>query len=173
MRRAKTGDATAIARIHVASWQKAYRGAFPDEYLDGLDWRDWLDGWRLRVEDLALTVLVAVEGDRVLGFASAGPPRDPGFRAEVCAELYAIYLDPERWAQGVGGALLDAVIDELPAQVRTLLLWVLAGNERAIGFYERHGFRPDGVRRPITRGGHEAGQVRYRRTLPRRDPAKT
>ena len=36
MRLAMSADAAAIARLHVASWQTAYRGALPDDYLDRL-----------------------------------------------------------------------------------------------------------------------------------------
>src|SRR5262245_37484699 len=30
------GDAPALGRLHVRSWQWAYRGILPDDYLDGL-----------------------------------------------------------------------------------------------------------------------------------------
>jgi RimJ/RimL family protein N-acetyltransferase len=168
VRRATPEDAEAIARVHVASWQAAYRGLFPDTYLDSLDWRDRVQTWQEATTDPSSTnVLVAVSGPQVLGLASSGPPRDREFRAEVCWELYAIYLDPTHWSQGTGTALLTRTIDELPPRVRTLVLWVLAGNGRAITFYQRQDFRPDGARKRITRGDHTALQLRYRRTLRR------
>jgi hypothetical protein len=37
VRRATLDDAPAIARVHVAAWQRAYRGQMPDAVLDGLD----------------------------------------------------------------------------------------------------------------------------------------
>ena len=40
IRRARPEDAEAVARVHVAGWRHAYRGLLPDDYLDGLDWRD-------------------------------------------------------------------------------------------------------------------------------------
>ena len=36
IRPASTADASAIARIHVAGWQSAYRDILPDEHLDSL-----------------------------------------------------------------------------------------------------------------------------------------
>jgi hypothetical protein len=33
---ATVDDAAAVAAVHVRSWQDAYRGIFPDAYLDGL-----------------------------------------------------------------------------------------------------------------------------------------
>ena len=48
VRKATVEDASGIAFVHVRSWQVAYRGHMPDEFLDGLDpekrtsmWRDW------------------------------------------------------------------------------------------------------------------------------------
>jgi hypothetical protein len=36
VREAKPQDAADVAGVHVRSWQVAYRGLFPDDYLDGL-----------------------------------------------------------------------------------------------------------------------------------------
>jgi GNAT superfamily N-acetyltransferase len=37
VRRATLADADAIGLVHVRSWQSAYRGKIPQDYLDGLD----------------------------------------------------------------------------------------------------------------------------------------
>ncbi len=37
VRKAGAGDAAAIAVVHVLSWQAAYEGLVPQDYLDGLD----------------------------------------------------------------------------------------------------------------------------------------
>jgi len=36
LRRAEPPDAIALARVHVRSWQAAYRKLMPDDYLDQL-----------------------------------------------------------------------------------------------------------------------------------------
>ena len=36
LRPAEPGDASAVALVHVRSWQAGYRNLLPDEYLDGL-----------------------------------------------------------------------------------------------------------------------------------------
>ena len=36
VRRATPEDAAGVAGVHVRSWQVAYRGLLPDDYLDGL-----------------------------------------------------------------------------------------------------------------------------------------
>ncbi|MGK5553122.1 N-acetyltransferase family protein [Actinomadura kijaniata] len=160
VRRAVPDDADAVARVHVAAWREAYRGVFPDAYLDGLDPRERAATWRGQISDPVRTVLVAVGGARVVGFASFGPPRDADLGGD-CAELYAIYLEPGRWGGGAGRALMREVLAGLAPGTRRLVLWVLEGNARAIRFYERHGFVPDGARAVVERGGHPAVQVRY------------
>ena len=35
LREARRGDEMAVAEIHVRSWQEAYRGLMPAEFLDG------------------------------------------------------------------------------------------------------------------------------------------
>ncbi|GAA1188548.1 GNAT family N-acetyltransferase [Nesterenkonia xinjiangensis] len=55
-------------------------------------------------------------------------------------EVKALYVLAEVYGTGVGHALLTSGIGEDPAY-----LWVLAGNDRAIAFYARQGFRLDGA----------------------------
>jgi hypothetical protein len=45
------------------------------------------------------------------------------------------------------------------------VLWVLAGNERAIRFYERNGWIADGATQTETLHGAEVNEVLYRRAL--------
>jgi GNAT superfamily N-acetyltransferase len=165
LRRAGPGDARAIAEVSVAGWQAAYRGILPDEFLDSLRVDSRERGWHemLARDELGRTpAWVAEENGLVSGFVSCGPPRDedvplPG------AEVYAIYVRPERWRDGLGRALLETATAHLQAGgARTLVLWVLEANDRARAFYESMGWRPDGGRQELDLGGATAMEVRYR-----------
>jgi hypothetical protein len=92
VRSAMPEEAEAIARMHVRSWQAAYRGLFPDAYLDGLDWREWAERRRADIADGDKQVRVAVDGTVVLGFASFGPTRDDDLPAghPSCTESISI-----------------------------------------------------------------------------------
>ena len=46
LRRARPEDAVALARVHVKSWQAAYRGLLPLDYLERLDMSQRRDGWK-------------------------------------------------------------------------------------------------------------------------------
>jgi L-amino acid N-acyltransferase YncA len=106
IREAVLADAEAIATVHVRSWQAAYRGQLPDEYLDGLTVEDRLSQhrWALEHPRPDWRVWVASDGRRVVGFAVSGPSEDadadPG-----TAEVYAIYLEPGSYGRGVGRRL--------------------------------------------------------------------
>ncbi len=77
--------------------------------------------------------------DEVIGFSIHGPARDDD---RTGTELFALYVLQEHYGSGAGQRLLDAAIGDSPA-----CLWAAAENPRALRFYEKNGFRPDGVRR--------------------------
>jgi len=65
-------------------------------------------------------------------------------------QVYAIYVAPERLGTGAGRALMDAAVHWLGEQgLLPVRLWMLAGNARALAFYQRYGFRLDGGRSKI------------------------
>ncbi len=163
-RAAVPADADAIAQVHVASWQIAYRGIVPDDHLDGLDWRERSTvrrGQLERAADEGVRIHVAVKEGALVGFVAAGPERDADRSAPPRAEIYALYLEPAAWDQGIGRDLLSRAIADVPADT-AVVLWVLEGNARGRAFYERQGFRADGARASITLGGKDFPELRYR-----------
>jgi RimJ/RimL family protein N-acetyltransferase len=161
IRPATAADASAIARIHVASWREAYAGIVPTQYLANLDVAARQAWWDDVLGQPASRTWVAELDQRTVGFAHLGPAGDEDAEPEDL-ELYAIYLDPETWGRGVARDLMRAVLDAVPAS-SAVSLWVLADNERARRFYKRHGFEPDGVEKIEEIGGKPLTEVRYRR----------
>lgn len=152
VRPARLADADGIAEVHVRSWQAAYRGLMPQDVLDGLSVEQRAEGWRGILGDPARIsrTLVAERDGRIVGWAGFGGARDED--APGTGELWGIYALPEAWSSGVGHALIAAVERELvDAGHASAYLWVLAGNERASAFYERHGWHADGGARVETR----------------------
>ncbi|WP_298458094.1 GNAT family N-acetyltransferase [uncultured Cellulomonas sp.] len=163
IRPADPSDAPAIARVHIASWQEAYAGIVPTEYLTSLDQEQrqerWTEHLRNGPRDRVRT-WVADDGSRILGFASVGPARDEDAGRDD-EEIYSIYLDPAMWGKGVARDLMRSVLADVTTG--SLTLWVLADNARARHFYRRHGFTPDGAERLEELGGVQLLEVRYRR----------
>ena len=81
MRPAQPHDASAIARVHVATWRVGYAHVFPEERLQGISVDARADRWRdllTEPRDGEYTAVAEVDGE-IVGFATAGPDRDgPG-----------------------------------------------------------------------------------------------
>jgi GNAT superfamily N-acetyltransferase len=165
IRPADPRDALAVARVHVRSWQAAYRDLLPQTYLDQLRPEDRAARYDFATTDpRAPQTLVAVDNDEIVGFATTMPSRDadlPDF-----GELCALYVMPEHWRTGVGSALSAAARTALiKIGFSDALLWVMAGNERAERFYRRDGWTADGLERTDTVWNVSVNELRYRRHL--------
>ncbi|GGX52994.1 GNAT family N-acetyltransferase [Streptomyces fructofermentans] len=160
-------DCGRVAEIRVRGWQAAYRGMMPQAHLDGLDVAEEVPRRRAHFERAGDGVvnLVAEWDGEVVGWACHGPYRDGGLRTRD-AELYAIYVAPDRFGHGAGSALLrESTARCAAARHPRMLLWVLERNSGARRFYERAGFAADGASEPFEVGGVEVPEVRYARVL--------
>ncbi|MGW0649075.1 N-acetyltransferase family protein [Streptomyces umbrinus] len=160
-------DCPRVAEIRVRGWQTAYRGMMPQAYLDGLDPAEDVVRLRARFEGAGEGVmsLVAEWDGEVVGWACHGPYREGEVRT-ADAELYAIYVAPDRLARGVGRALLrESVARCTAAGHGRMLLWVLRENTNARRFYEKAGFAADGAEEPFEVDGVQVPEVRYARVL--------
>ncbi|WP_244210823.1 GNAT family N-acetyltransferase [Amycolatopsis kentuckyensis] len=137
----------------MASWQAAYAGLLPDDFLARLSAGERAASWARRIGEGAGQVLVLEEDGVVAGFAAFGP-----------SQLYALYLLPEFWGRGLGRALHDRVVEGMSGD--SAVLWVLATNDRAKAFYRRQGWRPDGETGTETLDGITLDVVRFSRPLP-------
>ena len=157
VRHAQEGDVAAIASIHVHAWQAAYRGILADELLDGLSLAEREESWRGLLGDSGrwLTLVAERFGGELAGFCSVATPSRDAAPDERVAELGAIYVDPEHWRQGAGGALLTVALQELQELgYKEAILWVLPENRAAIAFYECFGFElEEGVEKREERSG--------------------
>lgn len=163
VRAAQLDDAAAIGLVHVRSWQAAYAGHFPQEFLDALDPAARAESWQ-RILGAAQrdrqADLVADFDGRVGGFASVGPSRDAD--AGGAGELYAIYVLPELWGCGLGRQLMAAALDTLVGLgFDAATLWVLEDNHRARWFYETGGWSTDGATKVDDGPGFPIAEIRY------------
>ncbi len=169
IRRATTDDAARIAEAHVRSWQGAYRGLIPQDYLDRLDPAQRLARWEeilASVNWSAGGVLVAEQDSCVAGFASFGPTRDNDEDPSLVGEVMAIYVVPAAWRTGLGRELMTASLAGLAAAgYAQATLWVLDSNDRARRFYEAAGFSSDGAVKEDESRGFVLRELRYRRSL--------
>src|SRR5688500_13606173 len=98
----------------------------------------------------AHAVMVAVEGDEVLGFGSLSAYRSRPAYATTVED--SVYVAPQHQGKGVGRALLEALVEA--AELRgfhTVIGRIAGGNEGSIALHQRCGFEVVGVEREVGR----------------------
>lgn len=166
IRPATLDDATAIAEVHVRSWQETYVGQVPQAYLDALSVADRTASWRDQLAGAPPPdILVAIEDDRLVGFVVVGRSRDDD-ADDTTGEVLAIYTRGKVWGRGVGRALMEQGLGVLADRgFENATVWVLDTNERARRFYEKGGWALESETRISEIGGQEVTELRYRRPL--------
>lgn len=169
IRQATLDDAEALARLHVRSWQWAYRGQLPDEFLDRMpetmDRR--IEARRALLTDLPpdYRVWIAEQAGQMVGFAVTEPSRDADAPPST-GELSMIYLEQATAGRGIGRLLFAHAVDDLRQRgYAQAMLWVLETNSRARRFYEAAGLRLDGASKTEDWPGVTLSEVRYRLVL--------
>ena len=167
VRPASARDAKAIAEIHVATWQATYKDLMPDDYLKSMTIDKRQAYWREAIEYSEPQLLVATENDKVVGFVGFDRSRDAGTKSSV-GEIWALYVLPAHWGQGVGVALWDGAREGLKEEGCTqVTLWVLLHNERALRFFEHSaGFKREMPSLKTTAfGATRLEELRLKRTV--------
>jgi ribosomal protein S18 acetylase RimI-like enzyme len=162
LRRAGPSDWASIAAIHASSWRSAYRGIYPDSYLDEEAPAErrafWCEAFGGMDPDLDAVFLAEQAGEPV-GFACVRR------KAEAAGPLLDnLHVLPERKGEGIGRRLMAAaaawLVEKEPEAALQLVVW--ADNVPARRFYERLGGREAEVfDAPIPGGGTEP-QIRLR-----------
>jgi putative acetyltransferase len=108
-------------------WQRTWQQHYPHiNFGERVDW--WRERWRKELVPVARIVL-AETGGALIGFVTIDPKT---------MYLDQIVVAPEHWGSGVALMLLEEAKRISP---RGIDLLVNKDNSRAIGFYEKHGFR--------------------------------
>jgi GNAT superfamily N-acetyltransferase len=150
VRDATLADAEAMARVQVAGWTKAYASFVPDRIPASYSLDVRRGEWQTRLAKPARDVvtLVGVDGAAIVGIAGGGPPlRDEaiveGDINAYTAQVYGLYVAPERYGQGIGRLLLGSLARRLADFGHgNLVLWAFVLNPYR-GFYDRLGGEPE------------------------------
>lgn len=155
-------DSKRVAEIHTLSWQFAYKGIVPQDFLDDIDINKRESNWKSGIEkDPSLVRLVAVANNKILGFVCGLNNRDKSIE-DIDGELWAIYVDPNESNHGVGTILFKSFKDELNQRgIFTMNVWVLEDNLSARSFYEKMGGELSQHVKEIEIGGKKLKEVSY------------
>ena len=138
------------AFVHWRCWHEVYAGIVDQDYLDGMTLEVCEERAFRWLDDL----FVAKDDGRVIGFVGYG---DRGAEAPEVGEVFALYVLPEYFGKSVGRCLMEAALEQLK-EYPEVRLWVLKENKRAIRFYQKCGFCPDGEE--IYSPRHGAAEIR-------------
>lgn len=149
-------DADAIASVQVRAWRVLYADLVPAEALPSdpgpvaAAWRESLG----KPTDARHRVLIALERNRVTGFALTGPATDPDSDPIADGELSELTLDPVERGKGHGSRLLQAAVDTLAADRFTrAVTWVIGTDDAHRRFLTEAGWAPDGAHRELDLDG--------------------
>lgn len=138
IRDATIADMPAVGRLHIDSWRTAYAGLLPQVFLDRLTYAEREQRWRTWFEDDdgRRLLLIAVEGNEVVGFVAAWP--EPGGEPHI-VEVAALHVARSQHGRGLGKRLLARVASRAEQRgFAALSLEMLEGNPTG-GFYAHLG----------------------------------
>lgn len=116
--------------------------------------------------------VVAVQGDRLVGYAglATGAASDSGSGA--VADVQTIAVTRDQWGTGLGGRLLAELLRAATSfECAEVMLECRVDNVRAQKLYERFGFEPVGFRRGYYQPGNVDALVMRLSTAPESGPA--
>ncbi len=145
-------DAPAIAELQLRTWQEQYAGVLPPDALPrdigaaAAQWQASLS----RPPDARNRVLVALERNRVVGFAITAPASDPDCDPLADAELAELTVAPDERGKGHGSRLLQASVETMQADRFTrAVLWAIADDDALRAFLTEAGWAPDTAHRGL------------------------
>ncbi|WP_129114139.1 GNAT family N-acetyltransferase [Halegenticoccus tardaugens] len=139
IRPARSDDVDAIQRVAKRAWDATYDEILGAETIDET-LAEWYSETTLRgaMDTPGTAFLVADEGGEVTGFCHGVVEQERG-------DILRMYVDPDRWGEGIGTALHERVRNDLlDFNMKELQAIVLADNDIGNEFYRKLGFEKVG-----------------------------
>lgn len=158
IRTASERDLAAIRALLVETWHATYDAIYGARRVSEItdEWHS-IASLKARLVKPNSEFLVADDGKEIGGMAFASTDA-----SGKTVTLYQLYVLPKHQGRGVGGLLLEEVIDSFP-DAKLIRLEVEPANARAVAFYKANGFVETG--RASHRGGEETDTVVMERPL--------
>ena len=158
-------DAEAIAAVQARAWATTYAGLVPA--AGELREADFAQLWREALThpaDARHRALVALERNRVVGFAITTPATDPDCDPGADGELMELTVDADERGRGHGSRLLQAAVDTMVADRFTrAVTWLVADDDDLRTFLTEAGWDADTAHRTLDLDGTGTTQVKQLR----------
>lgn len=157
-------DAPGIAAVQVRSWQAMYADLLPADVLASMSTGEVAATWAeslKRPQDARNRVLVALERNRITGFAVTSAASDPDCNPIDDGQVAEFCVDPGEQRLGHGSRLLQACADTLRAdRFQRAVFWVNATDDALREFFSGAGWAPDTAHRELDLHGDGAVTVK-------------
>jgi ribosomal protein S18 acetylase RimI-like enzyme len=139
VRTASERDLQAVRGLLVETWHATYDSIYGAERVAAItdDWHS-LPSLKRRLDQPNSEFLVADDGTQLGGMAYAAADAEG-----TSVTLRQLYVRPSFQGRGIGGMLLDEIIESFP-DATLFRLEVEEANAKAIGFYVSQGFEQAG-----------------------------
>ena len=153
-------DAAEVSELYAASWRRTYGSMMSEaELASEIAQRLSVENQRREAEDSNLITLVAVDNGQLVGATlSSMDDRNQAW-------IERMHVLPEYHGTGLADDMMRATLIK-HAGLQSIALKVLSENERAIAFYQKHGFSiTDEIPSDPSVGGADSAIMS--RTIPR------
>lgn len=163
IRYANEEDADTMALIYSKSFQQAFKGIIPDDFLkERFSYERLKERLYKGIYEGTVTSCIMYEADIPVGMQTFIKDKE---RHDSEIEIGTICLLPEYWGRNIGIEFIGWALTELKRKgYIKVALWVVEENVRARKFYEKVGFEHDGEIR-IINPGREIKEYRYTKYL--------
>ena len=146
IRLATSSDALDMAKVHMRSWEAAYKDIIPADYIrEKSAERPAL--WERILENENTTQYIIKKDGKTAGMMGIGISHDNDVD-DGTYELMGLYLLPEYFHQGIGTQAMEfAFAKARSLEMKIMTVWLLENNYNAKRFYEKCGFTSDGSTR--------------------------
>ena len=140
IREATVEDVSGVQQVARAGWTAAYDDILRTETIERA-MEEWYatESVSGQIEREDVGYFVAEDGSDVVGYVTGGPGE-----SEDTAVLGAVYVDPDRWEEGIGSRLLERFESFCREEgYEAVSFEVFVGNEVGASFYRKHGYSAD------------------------------
>ncbi|MFC4447564.1 GNAT family N-acetyltransferase [Halorussus aquaticus] len=153
IREATDDDIPTIRSVARDAWTEAYADTVPESVVESAvsEWYAEETMSRIIADDEQVCLVAIDDGEASRDSEDASEERSEprgdivgfshGATDNGAGDVLRLYVHPDRWNEGIGTAMLEAMEERLTAMgAETIQAMVLADNEMGNAFYEDHGF---------------------------------
>ena len=161
IREATLEDIPEVAKLHVDSWNKTYKGIIEQEHLDNM--KNNLDKRieRMKNEFNLRKMIVVILDNEIVAFSEFTLTNEFSKDLDIDCELCGLYVKNEYLGKGIGSKVFDYVKNIFVENNKKKMgLWCVKENNNAINFYIRKG-GTQVKEKPFTLAGKDYSELAF------------